>query len=124
MHLNSFTLKYNILTLLVVCQVKYGCYFCRLQDLAGYGVAIATGKIFASAFQGRTFSSGLVDLLRKNGRDGNIIILHNFLYLNFWLLLYLSCGNLMVFQVKVMEKDITYMKREVNQNLIHQSCKL
>lgn len=42
----------------------------QLQDLAGYGVAIAVGKIFASAFQGRTFTSPLVDLLRKNGRDG------------------------------------------------------
>lgn len=124
MNLNSFNVKDNILILLVDCQIKYGCYFCRLQDLAGYGVAIATGKIFASAFQGRTFRSQLVDLLIKNGRNGNIIILYNFMFLNFWLLVYLSCGNLMVFQVKVMEKDTTYMKREVNQNLIHQSCKL
>ncbi|KAL5729181.1 hypothetical protein ACHQM5_002163 [Ranunculus cassubicifolius] len=42
----------------------------QLQDLAGYGVALAVGKEFASAFGDRTFRSGLVDLLVKNGRNG------------------------------------------------------
>ncbi|RVW38363.1 Peroxisomal fatty acid beta-oxidation multifunctional protein AIM1 [Vitis vinifera] len=39
----------------------------RLQDLSGYGVAVAVGKEFATAFQGRTFESPLVNLLLKNG---------------------------------------------------------
>lgn len=47
-----------------------GCTF-RLQDLAGYGVYVATGKEFVKAFPDRTFQSPLVDLLIKNGRNGN-----------------------------------------------------
>ncbi|KAM7509531.1 hypothetical protein LguiA_019984 [Lonicera macranthoides] len=42
----------------------------QLQDLAGYGVAVAVGKIFATAFPDRTFRSPLVELLIKNGRNG------------------------------------------------------
>ncbi|CAI9100353.1 OLC1v1037333C1 [Oldenlandia corymbosa var. corymbosa] len=42
----------------------------QLQDVAGYGVAVAVKKIFESAFAGRTFNSSLVDLLIKNGRHG------------------------------------------------------
>lgn len=42
----------------------------RLQDLAGYGVALAVGKEFASAFPDRTFQSPLVDLMVKSGRNG------------------------------------------------------
>ncbi|KAK9142635.1 hypothetical protein Syun_012035 [Stephania yunnanensis] len=42
----------------------------QLQDLAGYGVAVAVGKEFATAFPDRTFRSPLVDLLIKNGRNG------------------------------------------------------
>ncbi|KAL3532465.1 hypothetical protein ACH5RR_005986 [Cinchona calisaya] len=42
----------------------------QLQDLAGYGVAVAVKKIFASAFAGRTFDSSLIDLLIKSGRNG------------------------------------------------------
>jgi len=42
----------------------------QLQDLAGYGVALAVGKEFATAFPDRTFRSPLVDLLIKNGRNG------------------------------------------------------
>lgn len=42
----------------------------QLQDLAGYGVAVAVGKEFATAFPDRTFHSPLVDLLIKNGRNG------------------------------------------------------
>ncbi|CAK9155175.1 unnamed protein product [Ilex paraguariensis] len=42
----------------------------QLQDLAGYGVAMAVGKQFATAFPDRTFQSPLVDLLIKNGRNG------------------------------------------------------
>ncbi|KAJ4850472.1 Altered inheritance of mitochondria protein 1 [Turnera subulata] len=42
----------------------------QLQDLAGYGVALAVGKEFANAFPDRTFRSPLVDLLIKSGRNG------------------------------------------------------
>ncbi|KAJ8750765.1 hypothetical protein K2173_015946 [Erythroxylum novogranatense] len=42
----------------------------QLQDLAGYGVAVAVAKEFGSAFPDRTFRSPLVDLLIKNGRNG------------------------------------------------------
>ncbi|KAK9947662.1 hypothetical protein M0R45_003276 [Rubus argutus] len=42
----------------------------QLQDLAGYGVALAVGKEFANAFPDRTFRSPLVELLVKNGRNG------------------------------------------------------
>ncbi|XP_058114184.1 peroxisomal fatty acid beta-oxidation multifunctional protein [Magnolia sinica] len=42
----------------------------QLQDLAGYGVALAVGKEFASAFPDRTFPTMLVDLLVKSGRNG------------------------------------------------------
>ncbi|XP_061366412.1 peroxisomal fatty acid beta-oxidation multifunctional protein AIM1 [Gastrolobium bilobum] len=41
-----------------------------LQDLAGYGVAVATGKEFAGAFSDRTFPSPLLGLLIKSGRNG------------------------------------------------------
>ncbi|PWA66232.1 enoyl-CoA hydratase/isomerase family [Artemisia annua] len=43
---------------------------CGLQDLAGYGVAIAVGKEFANAFPDRTFRAPIVDLLIKSGRNG------------------------------------------------------
>lgn len=42
----------------------------RLQDLAGYGVAIATGKEFVNAFPDRSFKSPLIELLVKSGRNG------------------------------------------------------
>ncbi|KAL6221771.1 hypothetical protein ACLB2K_005166 [Fragaria x ananassa] len=42
----------------------------QLQDLAGYGVALAVSKEFASSFPDRTFKSPLVELLVKNGRNG------------------------------------------------------
>eukprot|EP00268_Persea_americana_P001832 TRINITY_DN1054_c0_g1_i1.p1 TRINITY_DN1054_c0_g1~~TRINITY_DN1054_c0_g1_i1.p1 ORF type:complete len:725 (+),score=166.25 TRINITY_DN1054_c0_g1_i1:161-2335(+) len=42
----------------------------QLQDLAGYGVALAVGKEFASAFPDRIFPSPLVDLMVKSGRNG------------------------------------------------------
>ncbi|XP_077219340.1 enoyl-CoA hydratase/isomerase family [Tasmannia lanceolata] len=42
----------------------------QLQDLAGYGVALAVGKEFASAFPDRTFRSQLVQLLVESGRNG------------------------------------------------------
>ncbi|KAF5748573.1 peroxisomal fatty acid beta-oxidation multifunctional protein AIM1 isoform X2 [Tripterygium wilfordii] len=41
-----------------------------LQDLSGYGVAIAVGKIFTDAFPDRTFHTPLIELLIKNGRNG------------------------------------------------------
>ncbi|KAL1554893.1 Altered inheritance of mitochondria protein 1 [Salvia divinorum] len=42
----------------------------QLQDVAGYGVAVATTKIFHTSFSDRTFQSPLVGLLLKNGRNG------------------------------------------------------
>ncbi|XP_059431845.1 peroxisomal fatty acid beta-oxidation multifunctional protein AIM1 [Corylus avellana] len=42
----------------------------QLQDLAGYGVFIATAKEFANAFPDRTFQTPLVELLVKSGRNG------------------------------------------------------
>ncbi|XWS72040.1 hypothetical protein CRYUN_Cryun02cG0006700 [Craigia yunnanensis] len=42
----------------------------QLQDLTGYGVALAVGKEFANAFPDRIFKSPLVELLVKNGRNG------------------------------------------------------
>ncbi|XP_078438762.1 enoyl-CoA hydratase/isomerase family [Wolffia australiana] len=42
----------------------------QLQDLAGYGVALAVKKEFASAFKGRTFESKLVELMVESGRNG------------------------------------------------------
>ncbi|KAK7314462.1 hypothetical protein VNO77_32986 [Canavalia gladiata] len=42
----------------------------QLQDLAGYGVAVAVGKEFAGAFPDRTSKSPLLDLLIRSGRNG------------------------------------------------------
>ncbi|XP_059286145.1 peroxisomal fatty acid beta-oxidation multifunctional protein AIM1-like [Lycium ferocissimum] len=42
----------------------------QLQDLTGYGVAVAVGKEFGSAFSDRIFKSPLIDLLIKSGRNG------------------------------------------------------
>ncbi|XP_057969722.1 peroxisomal fatty acid beta-oxidation multifunctional protein AIM1 [Malania oleifera] len=42
----------------------------QLQDLAGYGVAVAVGKEFATAFPDRSFRSPLVELMIKSGRNG------------------------------------------------------
>ncbi|KAF3683791.1 Glyoxysomal fatty acid beta-oxidation multifunctional protein MFP-a [Capsicum annuum] len=42
----------------------------QLQDLAGYGVAVAVGKEYLSAFSDRVFTSPLLDLLIKSGRNG------------------------------------------------------
>ena len=42
----------------------------QLQDLAGYGVALAVAKEFQAAFPDRTFQSSLVELLVKDGRNG------------------------------------------------------
>nr|XP_043623548.1 peroxisomal fatty acid beta-oxidation multifunctional protein AIM1-like [Erigeron canadensis] len=42
----------------------------QLQDLAGYGVAVAVAKEFATAFPDRTFTAPLNDLLIKSGRNG------------------------------------------------------
>lgn len=41
-----------------------------MQDLAGYGVARAVKGVFASAFNGRTFESDLVELMVEAGREG------------------------------------------------------
>ncbi|PON50536.1 Crotonase superfamily [Parasponia andersonii] len=42
----------------------------QLQDLAGYGVYMATAKQFANAFPDRVFKSPLIALLVKSGRNG------------------------------------------------------
>ncbi|XP_047940459.1 peroxisomal fatty acid beta-oxidation multifunctional protein AIM1 [Salvia hispanica] len=42
----------------------------QLQDVAGYGVVVATTEIFRTSFPDRTFQSPLVGLLLKNGRNG------------------------------------------------------
>ncbi|KAK1289154.1 Peroxisomal fatty acid beta-oxidation multifunctional protein [Acorus calamus] len=42
----------------------------QLQDVAGYGVAVAVRKMYSTAFSGRTFDSPLVDLMVANGRQG------------------------------------------------------
>ena len=73
-------------------MLKYFLLNCvyRLQDLAGYGVALAVGKEFASAFPDRTFKSPLVELLVKNGRNGMSMLCS---YLSFRLLLQASYGT-------------------------------
>jgi enoyl-CoA hydratase/3-hydroxyacyl-CoA dehydrogenase len=50
----------------------------RLQDVAGYGVALAVKGIYADAFGERNLDSNLVDLMVKDGRQG---ILFNLLVL-------------------------------------------
>ncbi|XP_068653028.1 peroxisomal fatty acid beta-oxidation multifunctional protein-like [Aristolochia californica] len=42
----------------------------QLQDVAGYGVALAVGVEYSSAFPGRTFTSPLVQLMVESGRNG------------------------------------------------------
>lgn len=42
----------------------------QLQDLSGYGVALAVGEVFAKAFSDRIFQSPLLELLVKDGRNG------------------------------------------------------
>ena len=63
---------------------SYACLFpfpCRLQDVAGYGVALAVKDIYAAAFGTRNFHSGLVELMAKNGGQGMIL---NLLSLQLW----------------------------------------
>lgn len=43
---------------------------CRLQELGGYRLSLASAKEFANAFPDRTFMSALTELLLKNGRYG------------------------------------------------------
>ncbi|CAN1215170.1 Peroxisomal fatty acid beta-oxidation multifunctional protein AIM1 [Linum perenne] len=45
----------------------------QLQDLAGYGVAVAVGKEFSSSFPDRVFKTPLIDLLIKNGRNDVVV---------------------------------------------------
>ncbi|XP_024959235.1 peroxisomal fatty acid beta-oxidation multifunctional protein AIM1-like isoform X1 [Cynara cardunculus var. scolymus] len=42
----------------------------QLEDLSGYGVAVAVGKEFATAFPDRSFNSPVTDLLIRSGRNG------------------------------------------------------
>ena len=45
----------------------------RLQDVAGYGVALAVKDIYAAAFGERYLNSDLVDLMVKDGRQGILL---------------------------------------------------
>lgn len=63
----------------------------RLQDVAGYGVGAAVGKIFVEAFPDRTFKSPLVDLLVKNGRNGTVGFYIYPFCIFFFLLFFFSC---------------------------------
>ncbi|KAJ9551295.1 hypothetical protein OSB04_015340 [Centaurea solstitialis] len=42
----------------------------QLEDLTGFGVAVAVGKEFANAFPDRAFKSPVTDFLIRNGRNG------------------------------------------------------
>lgn len=42
----------------------------QLQDVAGYGVALAVKPIFSSAFKGRIFESEMLQLMVEDGRNG------------------------------------------------------
>ncbi|KAI3938772.1 hypothetical protein MKW98_011924 [Papaver atlanticum] len=44
----------------------------QLQDVAGYGIGIAAGKVLASAFGDRMFKTPLTELLIKDGRNGKL----------------------------------------------------
>lgn len=46
---------------------------CRLADLVGFGVAIATGMQFVENFPERTYKSMLIPLMQEDGRAGNHI---------------------------------------------------
>ena len=45
----------------------------RLQDVAGYGVALAVKDIYAKAFGERNLDYDLVDLMVKDGRQGILL---------------------------------------------------
>jgi len=45
-------------------------YLCRLVDLVGFGVAIATGSQFIQNFPERTYKSMLIPLLQEDKRAG------------------------------------------------------
>ncbi|PKA64740.1 Peroxisomal fatty acid beta-oxidation multifunctional protein [Apostasia shenzhenica] len=42
----------------------------QLEDVAGYGVALAVKPIFSSTFKSRTFESDLLELMVESGRNG------------------------------------------------------
>ncbi|KAI3977538.1 hypothetical protein MKX01_000451 [Papaver californicum] len=44
----------------------------QLQDVAGYGIGIAAGKVLSSSFGDRMFKSPLTELLMKDGRKGKL----------------------------------------------------
>ncbi|XP_022749828.1 peroxisomal fatty acid beta-oxidation multifunctional protein AIM1-like isoform X2 [Durio zibethinus] len=68
---NTSTIDLNLIGEKIKSQDHViGAHFFRLQDLAGYGVALAVGKEYAKAFPDRIFKSPLVELLVKNGRNG------------------------------------------------------
>ena len=59
---------------------------CRLQDVAGYGVALAVKGIYADAFGERNLNSNLVDLMVKDGRQGMLDLLLLILNLIFYMM--------------------------------------
>jgi enoyl-CoA hydratase/3-hydroxyacyl-CoA dehydrogenase len=61
---------------LVDCAVlifDFSLLLCRLQDVAGYGVAVAVREIYAAAFGERNFDSVLINLMVQNGRQGIVL---------------------------------------------------
>lgn len=113
----SHTKKLMKPTSFVIPAVLFSNYAYRLQDLAGYGVALAVGKELGAAFSDRSFRSPLVELLVKSGRNG---ICKTWLFLLIFLGVASGFILTFVFQVKTMEKATTCMKREASQNQIHQ----
>jgi enoyl-CoA hydratase/3-hydroxyacyl-CoA dehydrogenase len=63
----SFLGPILLLSLLIFDNLLFPC---RLQDVAGYGVGLATRQIYAAAFGERNFSSDLMDLMVQDGRQG------------------------------------------------------
>ena len=49
-------------------------YLCRLADLVGFGVAIATGMQFVENFPERTYKSMLIPIMQDDKRAGMIFI--------------------------------------------------
>lgn len=48
------------------------CNPCRLADLVGFGVAVATGTQFVVNFPERTYKSLLIPLMQEDKRAGSV----------------------------------------------------
>lgn len=49
--------------------------FLRLGDLAGHGIGLAVGPIYAKVYGDRMFRSPMTELLLKSGRSGMALLL-------------------------------------------------